>query len=252
MIVGAVVVPHPPILLPGVGRAGAEPADLRARCVDRINEVAARGPAKWVVVGGSGPGTEAPSPPARRPPSARPAGAALDARWVDLSERYAPRVGRPSGPPSGHRSGLLQEPLSLAVGRHLLEAAGHAEPASAVEVPFDAAPTECARRGGELAAGPVPTALLVCGDGSARRTPRSPGRFDERAAGFDAVALAALRSGRPADLLRLDAALAAELMVAGRAAWQVLAGAFATDPVDAEADLIDPWGVAYLVGRWLS
>ena len=62
---------------------------------------------------------------------------------------------------------------------------------------------------------------------------------------------AALRDGDPAGLAALDAGLAAELLVAGRAAWQVLAGA--TEGRTFRATLsysADPFGVWYPVSSW--
>jgi hypothetical protein len=52
-------------------------------------------------------------------------------------------------------------------------------------------------------------------------------------------------------LLRLDPVLSAELLVAGRAPWQVLAGA-ATGSFEGEV-LYDaaPYGVQYTVASWL-
>jgi aromatic ring-opening dioxygenase LigB subunit len=91
-------------------------------------------------------------------------------------------------------------------------------------------------------------ALLVMGDGSARRSRRAPGHLDERSEAFDAEVERAVRDGDLGALLAIDAQLARDLMATGRAAWQVLAGA-----VDGKAPAAtiryrdDPFGVAYLV-----
>ena len=51
-----------------------------------------------------------------------------------------------------------------------------------------------------------------------------------------------------AALVRLDPDLARDLMATGRAAWQVLAGAFAgARPATEISYAADPFGVAYLV-----
>src|SRR5690606_11020203 len=104
-----------------------------------------------------------------------------------------------------------------------------------------------------LAAAPRPTALLVMGDGSARRGPRAPGHFDERAHGFDSDLVDALREGDPARLAGLDAGLARALLAQGRAALQALAGAAAAQDAPPRADLVyadDPYGVMYAVAEW--
>ena len=69
------------------------------------------------------------------------------------------------------------------------------------------------------------TALLVVGDGAATHTEKAPGYLDERAGPFDDAVAAALATADPAALAALDPALAADLWAAGRAPWQVLAGA---------------------------
>ena len=130
-------------------------------------------------------------------------------------------------------------------------------------------PDACARLGAELAGtgraapgGPGTaerTALLVLGDGSARRSPKAPGHFDERAAAFDAAVEKAVRAGDLDALLDVNPALARELMATGRPAWQVLAGALRAGagpegarggPAAPAVDVQyagDPFGVKYLV-----
>jgi aromatic ring-opening dioxygenase LigB subunit len=94
-------------------------------------------------------------------------------------------------------------------------------------------------------------ALLVMGDASACRTLKAPGYLDERAAGFDAEIARALGAADVAALEALDAELAQELKVSGRAPWQVLAGA-AEGAGLGGALLYDdaPYGVGYLVAAW--
>ena len=91
----------------------------------------------------------------------------------------------------------------------------------------------------------------MLGDGAATHTERAPGHFDGRAAGFDAAVAAALRDADRAALATLDAGLAAELLAAGRAPWQVLAAA--TAGIDWRGELLHstaPFGVAYHVAVW--
>jgi hypothetical protein len=89
------------------------------------------------------------------------------------------------------------------------------------------------------------------GDGSARRGVTAPGYADERAEPFDATVAEALAKGDSDALLALDPALATDLMVAGRAPWQVLAGAAAGRAWRGDLRHADaPYGVAYFVASW--
>jgi hypothetical protein len=88
------------------------------------------------------------------------------------------------------------------------------------------------------------------GDGTGRRTPK-PGYLDARAEPFDRHVSAALAAGDPAALAGLDVALADELLVQGRAAWQVLAGAAAGSTWRGQVRYdAAPYGVGYLVATW--
>jgi len=92
--------------------------------------------------------------------------------------------------------------------------------------------------------------LLIVANGSAMRTEKAPGHFDERAAAFDEMIGAALREGDPAALGRIDESLAAEL-------WAPDAGLFrsvAHRVGSVESAVVDyddaPYGVQYWVVRW--
>jgi hypothetical protein len=139
-------------------------------------------------------------------------------------------------------------PPAVGIGAYLLDQAGYQGPRVIWTVSEDETPAGCRKLGAELAAGSQRTALLALGDGSARRGPKAPGAFDERAAGFDAEVERAVRAADLDALLALDPALARELMATGRPAWQVLAGALAGPPVSTEIRYADdPFGVFYLV-----
>jgi len=89
-------------------------------------------------------------------------------------------------------------------------------------------------------------------DGSACRGVHAPGYLDPRAAGFDAALERAVRGGDLSALRVMEAGLAGELLAAGRAAWQVLAGAMPGRATPAEVFYSDaPFGVFYLVA-WLT
>jgi aromatic ring-opening dioxygenase LigB subunit len=107
--------------------------------------------------------------------------------------------------------------------------------------------------GGRLADLDERVALLVMGDGSARRSEKAPGWFDHRAAAFDDAVAAALSAADVEALLRLDEGLARDLLAAGRAPWQVLAGAGSPSGLPWSAELLvneAPFGVGYFVSSW--
>ncbi|HVT65688.1 MAG TPA: hypothetical protein VHD81_11075 [Mycobacteriales bacterium] len=95
-------------------------------------------------------------------------------------------------------------------------------------------------------------ALLVVGDGSARRTEKAPGHLDDRAEGFDASIAAAIRDGNVAALGGLDPELAADLLCAGAPVWRWVANAIGSATVTESELLADtaPYGVGYFTGWW--
>jgi aromatic ring-opening dioxygenase LigB subunit len=113
------------------------------------------------------------------------------------------------------------------------------------------APGECAAAGQAVAGSAGRVALLVMGDGSARRTVKAPGYLDERAEPFDRAVSTALSEADPRALAALDPGLAQALQVAGRAPWQVLAGAARKAGLTGELLYgAAPYGVGYYVATW--
>jgi hypothetical protein len=116
----------------------------------------------------------------------------------------------------------------------------------------ESAPARCVELGTVLARRAGRVGMLVLGDGSARRSDSAPGYYDARAEPFDAGVVEAFASGDVAALTALDPVLAAELRCAGRAAWQVLAGA-SGDAVPSRRRVhyaAAPLGVGYVVASW--
>ncbi len=221
MLIGAALAPSPPLLCAQLtGRRPVLP-ELRAACAEVVRRLLADD-ADLVVVVGPAAATGAWDPASR----------------LDLSA-YAPAVAS---------TGTGSPPLALGLGAMLLDQAGYAGPRRLQAVGQDEPTSACAKLGAELAGEGARTALLVMGDGSARRSLKAPGYLDPRAAGFDAEVERAVRAGDTGALLRLDQALARDLMAGGRPAWQVLAGALPS-PAPATEVLYcdDPFGVAYLV-----
>ncbi|MEU7944419.1 hypothetical protein AB0C50_07030 [Micromonospora taraxaci] len=268
-LVAAAVCPHPPLLVPEVaGSAAPELDDLRAACDTAVRRLLAVGPDSVVLLG-TGPVTG---------PIRTPATGSLQPWGVDLDVPLAP--GQPD------RGAVL--PLSLTIGAWLLTRHETPPPAStvptstppvgtpstsatsnsappvgapptstptvtAVQVAADAGPAELAVLADEVAATGERVALLVLGDGSACRGVTSPGYDDPRALPYDQGVAAALADADLDVLLDLDPVVSAELQAAGRAPWQVLAGAARAAGGGWRGELLHhaaPYGVAYFVASW--
>ncbi|WFF03535.1 hypothetical protein [Micromonospora sp. WMMD964] len=270
-LVAAAVCPHPPLLVPEVaGSAAPELDDLRAACDTAVRRLLAVGP-DTVVLLGTGPVTG---------PIRTPATGSLQPWGVDLDV--------PLGPGQPDRGAVL--PLSLTIGAWLLARHHEAPPPSkaapsdaapsnaaapsdaapseaapseaappsaltitAVQVAADAGPAELAALADEIAAAGDRVALLALGDGSACRGEKSPGYDDPRALPYDQRVATALAEADLDVLLDLDPVVSAELKAAGRAPWQVLAGAARAADGGWRGELLHeaaPYGVAYFVASW--
>lgn len=226
MIRAAAVCPHPPLLFRELAGIQDAAEDLRAACHRAVSQVLTPTPDVVVVIGG-------------------------DERTAAWAAAMAPASGGFGGPAGGRRDGL---PLSLGVGRRLLDEAGWTGPVELRAVAWDAGKAEVASLGAELASREDDAVLLVLGEGSARRGDKAPGYVDERAFGYDAETGRALADGDPAALLAQDALLAGELLAGGRAAFQVMAAAVQAQHTPLRAGLCysaDPFGVMYFVATWV-
>ena len=166
-----------------------------------------------------------------------------------LHERHADRVAivTTADPAAGHTRG----PLGVRIGRELLARAGWTGDVTPVAVPVDADGAAIAEVVHGIRGWGEGILLLVVADGSAKRTEKAPGHFDDRAAAVDADVLRALAEGDTAALAALDPGLCQELWLTGRAAFAVLAGVFSDVPAD--SSLLwsgDPYGVQYVLARW--
>nr|WP_091348668.1 class III extradiol dioxygenase subunit B-like domain-containing protein [Micromonospora rhizosphaerae] len=234
-LVAAAVCPHPPLIVPEVaGAAAPELDDLRAAADAAVGRLLAAGPDKIVLVG---EGPESDHFGYADVGSVRPYGVnGLIPLWKAAC------------------SGAERLPLSLTIGAWLVGRAGTDLPRLAHSVVNDADPDECATLGAELAGrSESRVALLVMGDGSACRGRQAPGYDDPRAEAYDDGVARALADADVEALLNLDPVLSAELRAAGRASWQVLAGAARAAGGDWRGDLSyhqAPYGVAYFVANW--
>ncbi|MDX3450765.1 class III extradiol dioxygenase subunit B-like domain-containing protein [Streptomyces sp. ME02-8801-2C] len=236
MLVAAAVCPCPPLLVPEVAAGAAPELDAaRAACTDALGVLAAARPDLLLVVGPAEQSGRGPHPEGTRG-SFRGFGVDLDVRLGAGRDEKAER----------------ELPTSLAVAAWLLERTGWSHPpVEGLGVGEPLAADRCVAVGRETAGRAERVALLVMGDASACRTLKAPGYLDERAAGFDEAAGRALGTADVAALKALDAELAYELKVSGRAPWQVLAGAAEGAGLAGTLLYEDaPYGVGYVVAAW--
>jgi hypothetical protein len=236
VISGVAFCPQPPLLVPAVaGGAAAELDDLRVACRAAISQIAS---APTLVLLGTGPASR--SLPASARGTLRAFGVPLDV---------------PLGP-DGASSDDSQLPPALTVGAWLIrDALGVRERVCAFSIGADFAGSAAEHELRELATN-THIALIVLGDGSARRSTTAPGYLDKRAAGFDATVASALSAGDVCALGALDADLGEQLLVAGVPAWHASAALLkAVDAGPFEGTLsydAAPYGVSYFVAVWTA
>jgi hypothetical protein len=221
MITGAALCPSPPLLCPELTGGRAVAPELRAACSEAVGRLLHEDPEVVVIIGpasASGP-------------------------WLGAG-RLNPSIFAPAIAGTGSDS----PPLAIGLGSMLLDQAGYRGRRRLQAVGHDEASSACVQLGAKLDDPSSRMALLVMGDGSARRSPKAPGYLDPRADAFDAECERAIRTGDLGALQRLDQTLARDLMVTGRPAWQVLSGAMASlNPVAEVLFFGAPFGVGYLV-----
>lgn len=219
----AVLCPHPPLLVRALSGQQDPVAGLRAACHAAVSGLVSSAPGRIVVVG--------------------PAQASGEWDGVGFDVR---RFGTTSARSSVEKT----LPLSLGIGRELLDRCGWDGPTKLLGLSWDASGDELTGVLDRMDPGAA-TGVLLLGDGSARRGEKAPGYLDPRSFGFDDAAADALARGDAAALRELDTGLAAELMVGGRSVLRLL-GLLAGDrPVEASLDhRDDPFGVSYFVARW--
>jgi hypothetical protein len=215
------------------GLRAAELAAARSACAVAIQRLAASG-ADQIVLIGAGPASAAHSPVAR---------GSLAGFGIPIEVH----LGSPGC------GGGLELPLSLTVGAWLAaETLGTRNGA----IGFSAAPDFATSRAAlELltVAEQRKVALLVMGDGSARRSIAAPGYLDERAEGFDEMVAVALDAGDGDTLADLDVDEGEQLLAAGVPAWRAAGALLAGDRFDTELLYSEaPYGVGYFVASWLA
>jgi hypothetical protein len=274
VLVAAAVCPHPPLLVPeATGAAGAgqghdprerlaQPGQQSSRSRPELPELLAAGDADLEVT------------------TLRHAAAAAVSRLLAAGPDVVVVVGaaersgtypadaagslRPYGVPFVTGTGEPVLPLALTVGAWLLracEASGNGRVAGLLlqGVRRELLPAGCLELGARLAGLAPSVGMLVMGDGPARRAAGQVGAADPTADAYDKELEAAFAAADADRLAALDPVSDAELMVAGRAAWQVLAGAARERDNSGAGELRGqllyagtPLEVSYLVATWMS
>ncbi|HZS21046.1 MAG: hypothetical protein JO296_19465 [Pseudonocardiales bacterium] len=235
MIVRVAVVPHPPLLVPELAAgAAAETAPLRDACLAAASALAQLCP-RWIAIA------------AVNPAEATGLAGSFAGYGADVEVALCPQA------TPADRAEL---PLPLLIAGWLRGEVGAAQ-VTVSAVPPGSSAEQCRRMGTELAQrlrrNGDPVALLVLGDGAATHTLRAPGYLDNRAHQLDTAVAEAFATANCGALLDLDAALASELLVAGREAWQVGAAAAQLLAPAYHGELLysaAPYGVAYHVALW--
>ncbi|WP_040737018.1 hypothetical protein [Nocardia tenerifensis] len=239
----AALVPSPPILVPelcgaATGAVAGLPddprAELRAAVLAAARELAAVTD-RWTVIGTGaadqvfGPGTVG------------------TFRGFGADVRVALSASASAEPDPQH-------PLPILIAGWLREQVAPAVSAE-VRVIDAATPTQrCwelgAKLRAELEGSDGRQGVLVVADGAATLSLKAPGYLDERAAAVQDELDRALREGDRVGLRALEPELCAELVMSGRAAYQVLAGLFDSDPAVETRYQAAPFGVGYDVSLW--
>jgi hypothetical protein len=259
--------PTPPLLVPELAAGAAAELDpLRTACREAVRRLLAARPDEVVVIA-TGPVTSQ-FPPGTTGTLAGyglPLTATLPQAPPDARPGRRPRRLRYGRGPVGAVAAAV--PLGVTLGAWLLAGAGVA--CSAFSIGPEADPRSF---GPALDLPERRRALLVLGDGSARRSTQAPGYVDPRAGSFDAAVATALGTADAAALAALDPTLGAELLAGGVPVWRVAAHAAlaatqppahpvagtavppaATGPYTGEL-LHDeaPYGVGYVVATWIA
>jgi hypothetical protein len=291
VLVAAAVCPHPPLLIPAamgaagaagpdaagpdaVVPAGAELREVRTGSVAAVAALLAAAPDLLIVVGGAAQsavytghvtgslrpfGIPAAAGSAESGGPALPLSLTVGAWLLDQAEQKRarraslPARDRPSGGPGDEPVGPLSHGHRGAPGGGAGDGPGGAVPCRRQfrAVASGLPPADCLRLGTELAGLAPRVALLAMGDASARKAAGVHGVADPAAERYDAALAAALAAADPGRLAALDPALDDELMIAGRAAWQVLAGAAAGASLRGRLRCaLAPYDVSYLVASW--
>jgi hypothetical protein len=269
VLVAAAVCPHPPLLVPeATGAAGAGRRDDPQQRPARYGQPSPR----------SQPELTAGDSADLEVTTLRQAAAAAVSRLlaagpdlvvvVGAAERSRTYPGdaagslRPYGIPFATGTGEPVLPLALTLGVWLLRthaACGNGWAAGLLlqGVGRGLPPAGCLGLGARLAGLAPRVGMLVMGDGPARRAAGPPGAADPSADAYDKELEAALAAADADRLAALDPASDAELMVAGRPAWQVLAGAALDRDNSGAGELRGqllyagaPLEVSYLVATW--
>jgi hypothetical protein len=221
MMVSAAVCPSAPLLVRELSGADPVAAKLRDACSTAVTALIDTSPDLIAVVG-----------PADR-----------TATWPEDAQLNLAAYGGLRRTPVTHPA-----PLAVGLGALLLDEAGYDGPRLLQSIGRHEPLPRCLLLATQLGSKAARVGLLVIADGTARRTPKAPGYYDERAAPFDAEIERTVSTGDLSAMHDLSRTLAHELLATGWPAFQVLGGAFSGRLVNRKTIYAGaPFGVGYLV-----
>lgn len=221
MIVSAALCPSPPLLVPELSGADPVAAQLHDACSTAVTTLIDSSPDLIAVVG-----------PADH-----------TATWPEDARLNLAGYGGLPSTPVAHPA-----PLAIGLGALLLDQAGYEGRLLLQSVGRDESLPRCLNLATQLGGKAARVGLLVIADGTARRTSKAPGYYDERAAPFDCEIERAVSTGDLAAIHDLSPTLAQQLMATGWPALQVLAGVFSGRSVNTKILYVGaPFGVGYLI-----
>jgi hypothetical protein len=236
VLTAAALVPSPPIVVPELNGADASESEpLRAAALAAIATLGSLA-SRWTVIGVGDTERE------------------LDSNAVGTFRGFGADV-RAALSADACQTPDPMLPLAVLVAGWLREQAAPHAVATARIVAADTSPVYCTELGrtlrAELDRDDTAHGLLVLADGANTLTAKAPGAFDPRAGEAQTELDDAIAAGEPAVLAGLDPVVCGELGIAGRAAYQVLAGVFESSPARVESRYRDaPFGVGYHVAVW--
>ena len=234
MLASVAVVPGPPALVSELmGSAAHELDGLRSAVESVVSQAVSSVSAQLVVVG---PG------PAGEFNASGPVSFASFGRDVTVSALVE----------GGKTDRELPTPLMVARYLASRDVAAHPEHADlwASARWITTSGSDATALGEQLREDDASIALILVADGAACHGPKAPRAQDSRADAYDDEVCAALASGQPGRLARINAALGRELGATGTEVWPVLIAAPDGDMIGEVVWTGAPYGVGWAVASW--
>ena len=259
--------PHPPLIIPEVGRGDLTKVKQTVAAMERLSRrIVQAAPECLIVITPHGPLLDEGIAAAAGPlfegdfgqfgaPGVR---VSLKTDHLLLEQLQRETEGEPLRPvPLGAGERRCERPMTMdhgaAVPLYYLQQAGLSVPGLHLTYTF-ASNRELYRFGGALRraieARGVPAAMVASGDLSHRLIPGAPAGYNPRGAEYDRLLVELLREGRVEDILNLDEAIVEEAGECALRSFLIALGALGGRPFETEIISYEgPFGVGYLVAE---